>query len=122
MIVHETTCDGDVRRDAGVRRGSSFCRSGQDEPFVGRAPAVAAEWPRDGKVGPSDRPKLRCRLVTRRTQGTESMGLIIGMDEAGLGPNLGPFIVAATVWEFPGRSRNFDLFDALKDAVAPEPC
>ena len=50
------------------------------------------------------------------------MGLIIGMDEAGLGPNLGPFLVAATVWEFPGRSRNFDLFEALKDAVAPEPC
>jgi len=50
------------------------------------------------------------------------MGLIIGMDEAGLGPNLGPFIVAATAWEFPGRSRNFDLFDALKEAVAPEPC
>jgi hypothetical protein len=50
------------------------------------------------------------------------MGLIIGMDEAGLGPNLGPFIVAATVWEFPGRSRNVDLFEALQDAVAPEPC
>jgi len=50
------------------------------------------------------------------------MGVIVGMDEAGLGPNLGPFVVAATVWEFPGPSRNVDLFDALKDAVAPEPC
>ncbi|QDT54550.1 Hypothetical protein Pan44_25830 [Caulifigura coniformis] len=50
------------------------------------------------------------------------MGVIIGMDEAGLGPNLGPFVVAATVWEFPGRSRNVDLFESLKDAVAQEPC
>ncbi len=50
------------------------------------------------------------------------MGLMIGMDEAGLGPNLGPFLVAATVWEFPGPSRNFDLFDALQEAVAPDPC
>jgi hypothetical protein len=50
------------------------------------------------------------------------MGVIIGMDEAGLGPNLGPFVVAATVWEFPGRSRNCDLFAELAEAVSPEPC
>ncbi len=50
------------------------------------------------------------------------MGVSIGMDEAGLGPNLGPFVVAATVWEFPGRSTACDLFDVLKEAVSPEPC
>ena len=27
------------------------------------------------------------------------MGFLIGMDEAGYGPNLGPLVVAATVWE-----------------------
>jgi hypothetical protein len=31
------------------------------------------------------------------------MGLIIGMDEAGYGPNLGPLVLTATVWEVPGR-------------------
>jgi hypothetical protein len=49
------------------------------------------------------------------------MGVIIGMDEAGLGPNLGPFVVAATVWEFPGRSTRCDLFEKLADVVSPIP-
>jgi ribonuclease HII len=31
------------------------------------------------------------------------MGLVIGMDEAGYGPNLGPLVLTATVWEVPGR-------------------
>ena len=26
------------------------------------------------------------------------MGILIGMDEAGYGPNLGPLVVAATAW------------------------
>jgi hypothetical protein len=29
------------------------------------------------------------------------MGVLIGMDEAGYGPNFGPLVVAATVWEVP---------------------
>ncbi|MBX3441679.1 MAG: hypothetical protein KF774_04670 [Planctomyces sp.] len=49
------------------------------------------------------------------------MGVLIGMDEAGLGPNLGPFVVALTVWEFPGQSTACDLYKALSDAVSPEP-
>jgi hypothetical protein len=31
------------------------------------------------------------------------MGIVIGMDEAGYGPNLGPLVLTATVWEVPGR-------------------
>lgn len=50
------------------------------------------------------------------------MGVIIGMDEAGLGPNLGPFVVAATVWEFPGRSDRCDLYEKLAEVVSPTPC
>ena len=30
---------------------------------------------------------------------TAEMGILIGMDEAGYGPNLGPLVVAATAWE-----------------------
>ena len=34
------------------------------------------------------------------------MGLLIGMDEAGYGPNLGPLVVTVTVWEVPGSPRD----------------
>ena len=37
------------------------------------------------------------------------MGILIGMDEAGYGPNLGPLVVAATAWEVEGRGRAFEL-------------
>jgi hypothetical protein len=50
------------------------------------------------------------------------MGVIIGMDEAGLGPNLGPFVVAATVWEVPGPAPRCDLYKQLAEAVSPTPC
>ena len=36
------------------------------------------------------------------------MGVFIGMDEAGYGPNLGPLVVTATVWEVPGEPGEFD--------------
>src|SRR4051794_23654279 len=35
------------------------------------------------------------------------------MDEAGLGPNLGPFVVAVTVWEVKGRPDQFDFWTAF---------
>jgi len=34
------------------------------------------------------------------------MGLVIGMDEAGYGPNLGPLVVTVTAWEVPGSPRD----------------
>lgn len=50
------------------------------------------------------------------------MGVIIGMDEAGLGPNLGPFVVAATIWQVPDPATSCDLFEILDDVVSSEPC
>jgi hypothetical protein len=47
------------------------------------------------------------------------MPYLIGTDEAGLGPNLGPLLVSATVWELPGGMSPGDLFDALGDSVVP---
>jgi hypothetical protein len=49
------------------------------------------------------------------------MGFLIGMDEAGYGPNLGPLVVTATVWEVPGHPREADLWECFGDAVTATP-
>lgn len=46
------------------------------------------------------------------------MGLIIGTDEAGYGPNLGPLVIGLTCWEVPGDPSDFDLWEALSDVVS----
>ncbi|OYW11482.1 MAG: hypothetical protein B7Z55_19255, partial [Planctomycetales bacterium 12-60-4] len=48
------------------------------------------------------------------------MGIVIGIDEAGLGPNLGPFVVTATVWEVPGSPATFDFWLAMSDVVSSD--
>src|SRR5207302_11092110 len=45
------------------------------------------------------------------------MALLIGMDEAGYGPNYGPLVVGATVWEVPGNPRKADLWRAFAGVV-----
>ncbi|MEX0715178.1 MAG: hypothetical protein WD066_01255 [Planctomycetaceae bacterium] len=49
------------------------------------------------------------------------MGLVIGMDEAGYGPNLGPLVVTATVWEVPGRPDEADFWKLLRTVVVRDP-
>ena len=46
------------------------------------------------------------------------MGLIIGMDEAGYGPNLGPLVISATVWRVPGDPRQVDFWKSLGSVVS----
>jgi hypothetical protein len=46
------------------------------------------------------------------------MGYLIGTDEAGYGPNLGPLIISATVWETPNDVGNEDLFRRLSHVIA----
>lgn len=47
------------------------------------------------------------------------MGYLLGTDEAGYGPNLGPLVISATVWEAPDKVRGEKLFDRLRHVVAP---
>ncbi len=49
------------------------------------------------------------------------MGLVIGMDEAGYGPNLGPLVVTVTAWEVPGSPRDADFWKTYADAVTNTP-
>jgi hypothetical protein len=46
---------------------------------------------------------------------------LIGLDEAGLGPNFGPFVVAATVWDVPGSALKFDFWKSFAKVVTNEP-
>ena len=43
------------------------------------------------------------------------------MDEAGLGPNLGPLVVAVTVWDVPAPARKFDFWRTFKKVLTKEP-
>ena len=48
------------------------------------------------------------------------MGYLIGTDEAGYGPNLGPLVISATVWEAPDGVGGEDLFGRLGHVIASE--
>lgn len=50
-------------------------------------------------------------------EGAVRVGYIIGTDEAGYGPNLGPLVISATVWRVPGEPRAADLPTLLKSLV-----
>jgi ribonuclease HII len=49
------------------------------------------------------------------------MGIVIGMDEAGYGPNLGPLVVTATVWEVAGSPSRIDFWKSFADCVTSVP-
>lgn len=50
------------------------------------------------------------------------MAILIGIDEAGLGPYLGPYVVTATVWEVPGDTDELDLWDTFAEVLTCTPC
>lgn len=45
------------------------------------------------------------------------MPLVVGIDEAGYGPLLGPLVVGATLWRLPATLATADLWDVLASAV-----
>lgn len=49
------------------------------------------------------------------------MSLLIGMDEAGYGPNLGPLVITATAWEVPGDPHDCDVWNLLDEVVSQRP-
>ncbi|MGW8256575.1 MAG: hypothetical protein ACWGMZ_03720 [Thermoguttaceae bacterium] len=49
------------------------------------------------------------------------MRYLIGTDEAGYGPNLGPLVISASVWEVPDSVQSQDLFQRLEGIVTCSP-
>lgn len=46
------------------------------------------------------------------------MTILIGTDEAGYGPNLGPLLISATAWRVPDGEQGLDLYRALRKVVS----
>lgn len=46
------------------------------------------------------------------------MGYLVGTDEAGYGPNLGPLVITATVWHVPGNPHQVDLYQRLAHCIS----
>lgn len=46
------------------------------------------------------------------------MAILIGTDEAGYGPNLGPLVVTATVWNMPDDQVDIDLYKSLGGVIS----
>ena len=49
------------------------------------------------------------------------MTYLVGTDEAGYGPNLGPLVISVTAWSLSDAVGTSDLYDVLKDVVSHEP-
>lgn len=49
------------------------------------------------------------------------MTYLIGTDEAGYGPNLGPLVISASLWSVPDQTRGDDLYTRLAEVVSPRP-
>jgi len=47
------------------------------------------------------------------------MPYLLGTDEAGYGPNLGPLVISASVWEVPEGVRGDGLYERLQTVIAP---
>ena len=50
------------------------------------------------------------------------MRYLVGTDEAGYGPNLGPLVIAATAWELPDELPAEGMYQAVKKAISANCC
>ncbi len=50
------------------------------------------------------------------------MPYLVGTDEAGYGPNLGPLVITASVWDVAAGGHPLDLYQRLAAAIVNTPC
>src|SRR5204863_8566000 len=62
----------------------------------------------------------RCSTILDHKRSTDVV-FVLGTDEAGYGPNLGPLVIGASAWKVPNRLCAERLYELLSSAVAAEP-
>jgi hypothetical protein len=50
---------------------------------------------------------------------TSNVAYLVGTDEAGYGPNLGPLVISATVWQAPPWVRIGEFYERLEGVISP---
>jgi hypothetical protein len=104
------------RRLAHSDRGRFYAAIASTQPFLGNPEKPPCSWDNDRVL----MVHFRVGLLQFRGTGARlgQMGYLVGTDEAGYGPNLGPLIISTTVWETPDDVGNEDLFHRLRYAIA----
>ena len=114
--VHSVVCLLSSRRDDGrIRQGEALRRraSGHEPPRSRMDP---------GRRGPLGRgPRNQQRRIGDPLKSRMRIGYLIGTDEAGYGPNLGPLVISATVWESPDGIGGERLFEHVAPLIASRP-
>src|SRR5689334_25621 len=63
---------------------------------------------------------LETHQFDTRFRDDQAVVFVLGTDEAGYGPNLGPLCVASTAWQLPDDAAADGLYDCLGDVVCTE--
>ncbi|MBN2293993.1 MAG: hypothetical protein JXM70_16315 [Pirellulales bacterium] len=75
-------------------------------------------WPR---ISGCDRIYPSRTTCNRTIRPNKKMPYLIGTDEAGYGPNLGPLLISTTVWWVDGSSDDIDLYERLAEVIVTKP-
>ncbi len=80
------------------------------------APRAKESKLRANQSAPVDFVSTTQATSTARPAGSSK--IVIGVDEAGYGPNIGPLLIAGSVWRVPAEMSESDMCEALKPTFA----
>src|SRR5688500_13148322 len=97
-----------------TQRRSPSCNTAADRPSC--LVRGARTLPSRGQIKHS-----RMRRSHRIRHDEATMLSVIATDEAGYGPNLGPLVISATVWQVDDEAKARDLYRVLRKVVCSTP-
>src|SRR5262245_14913765 len=88
--------------------------------FIGRQNSNARGWCHGNRIVYVSRSRRLIRDLATH-QGRSAMVFVLGTDEAGYGPNLGPLCIGASAWELPDDAPADGLYNRLAAVVCAGP-